>query len=330
VTASAFRARPARRARAVALLLAGVILVTACATTPRDASAPAATAIVADFPRSRQVAIDFVDAMSVLPALVPGDTTLFTTRPTSRFGEILVATLQGVGYDIRLGVEESPVTLDYDVSAVAREGGGKGGGEEDPDGRYAFLVVANGVRLERRYVADLVGIRAESAMRVNGRDVATPPDAAPEAAPDAAGSETGRVEPDRASRPTRRNVYDLRRSNYADILQDYDTVRREIMVFPDDSLHMGPDNKLLARRIAEAFDPERDVISVIGCSHGRTALPNGNETLANGRSYRVKEAFMLAGIDADLVLEEGCWAGVHFSEMPARGVVVTHRRRTSG
>ncbi len=37
---------------------------------------------------------------------------------------------------------------------------------------------------------------------------------------------------------------------------------------------------------------------------------------------------MLAGIDSDKVLEEGCWAGVYYDEvMPRRGVVVTIKRR---
>lgn len=125
----------------------------------------------------------------------------------------------------------------------------------------------------------------------------------------------------------RKNMYVTGRSNYQSILQQFEEVRKDVMVFPDDSLVMGRNNKKLAQQIADAFEPGRDIISVIGCSHGPTALNNGNETLAKGRSWRVKEEFMLAGIDAELVLEEGCWANTHFEKMPARGVLVTHKRR---
>ena len=279
--------------------------------------ADAVPSVVDDFPRSRHVALDFVDAMATLPALAPRGTTLYAARPPSRFGGILVGALQSAGYDLRLGADDAPLTLDYDVSAAA---------PGDDVGRYTFRVVADGVRLERSYVADVAGIRPITAMRVNGRELATDaPAPVVTAVPLVPSPVAVAPVPERKG-----NVYETRRSNYADLLVSYDTLRRDVMVFPNDSLHMGRDNKRLARRIADAFDPERDVISVIGCSHGRTALDDGNERLANGRALRVKEAFVLAGIDADLVLEEGCWAGHHFEKMPARGVVVTHQRRAAG
>ena len=102
------------------------------------------------------------------------------------------------------------------------------------------------------------------------------------------------------------------------------------MVFPNDSLRMGAANKRRAAELAVAFDPERDVISVLGCSHGRTAIDNGNEVLANGRALRVKEELVLAGIAGERVLEEGCWAGSAHERLPGRGVVVTHKRLAAG
>ena len=78
--------------------------------------------------------------------------------------------------------------------------------------------------------------------------------------------------------------------------------------------------------MAQNFNSETDVVSVIGCSHGKSKLKNGNAYLANNRAFRVKEEFVLAGLDPDKVLEEGCWAPVEFADLPARGVVVKHRR----
>ena len=334
-----------------------------------------------DFPRSRLVAVDFVDAMVQLPELVPARTTLYTSRPETRFGELLVAAMQHAGYDLRLGVDQSRATLDYRIDP---EPGGVGAGAsasavaaDAASGRYTFLVRAGAVRLKRSYRVDRAGVRPLSSMQLHGADatalesspslfdapplvpatsgalLADRPRALPEpsgeprlvppvvealrrpaspgslpratSARDAAfAASSVRIGKDGAPR---RNLYETRRSNYAELLAEYDTLRREIMVFPNDSLHMGQANKRIARAIADSFDPARDVISVIGCSHGRTALDNGNERLANGRARRVKEEFVLAGVAAERVLDEGCWAGTHFDKMPARGVVVTHERR---
>jgi len=128
--------------------------------------------------------------------------------------------------------------------------------------------------------------------------------------------------------PIKRNMFDLERSNYAELLDKYETLERKVLVFANDSMIMGDSNKKVAEAIARNFDSSTDLISVIGCSHGSTARRNGNAVLANGRASRVKEEFLIAGIDSELVLDEGCWAGSHFDKMPPRGVVVTHKRRS--
>jgi len=330
-----------RRTRVVqaTLVIALVAFASACSTpTPRPPDGVAATPRADDFPRSRQVALDFVDTMARIPELKPSLTTLYTARPRSRFGEILVVSLQNAGYDLRLGAEGDAETLAYDVQAneVAAS----------DDAEYTFRVRAGTVRMQRSYGVDDAGIRPATAMRLHGTEASAlaprPARVAPEAPRALTGSlsaaspeATSTVSLTKLPAPVpdlrrKTNMYETRRSNYADLLATYDTVSRDVMVFANDSLHLGRDNKRLARTLAARFDADTDVISVIGCSHGRTALANGNETLANGRSYRVKEALMLAGVDADLVLEEGCWAGKHFEMMPARGVVVTHKRRAQG
>ena len=130
-----------------------------------------------------------------------------------------------------------------------------------------------------------------------------------------------------AERVPEANLYETRRSAFAPLLAGHAPLDKRVMVFGNDSLVMGADNKRLAREIAERFDPATDLVSLIGCSHGPTALADGNRTLALGRAARVKEELVIAGIDPSLVLQEGCWAGTHYDKMPARGVVVTHRRR---
>ena len=306
--------------------------------------------------------------MVQLPELEPARTTLYTEIPASRFGELLVGSLQQAGYDLRLGADAATSTLGYRVEPAAdpRANAGKSivpdavtgaGADEAGDGAlYTFLVNAGPVRLKRSYRVDLAGVRPATSMQLHGADARTlesspalfgaPPRAEPAALPASVPvpasrlastatvvrqtSEPARTAASRGDVVRKRNLFETGRSNYADLLARYETLSREVMVFPNDSLHMGAANKRRARELAAAFDSERDVISVLGCSHGRTALANGNETLANGRAYRVKEELMLAGIAASQVLEEGCWAGTAHRKMPGRGVVVTHKRLAAG
>jgi len=123
------------------------------------------------------------------------------------------------------------------------------------------------------------------------------------------------------------NMYDIGKSNFADFLANFTDVKSDILIFGNDSLRLGNKNKRFLDFFIDDFQSESDYISVIGCSHGRTALENGNAVLATGRAQRVKEALLYAGIPEDRVLEEGCWSTEPFDEkMPRRGVVVTHKR----
>ena len=88
-----------------------------------------------------------------------------------------------------------------------------------------------------------------------------------------------------------------------------------------------PDVVSSLETLANEFREESDVFSVIGCSHGNTGLANGNALLAVGRSKRVKQFLIGQGVPVNRILDEGCWAPVHFDEeMPRRGVVIELKR----
>ena len=127
--------------------------------------------------------------------------------------------------------------------------------------------------------------------------------------------------------PTARNVMDLGDSNFADLFAGYADVTERTLVFGNDSVRLGTDNKAIVADVARRFDPARDVFSIVGCSLGRTALPNGNERLALGRANRVKEELVQAGVPSERIVDEGCWAGDASERFPSRGVVLTLRRR---
>jgi len=130
--------------------------------------------------------------------------------------------------------------------------------------------------------------------------------------------------------PATRNIAELGRSNYAGVFEAYANVEELILVFPNDSMVLGVENKRKIQEVVARVDPERDLFSIIGCSFGKTAIDNGNEVLATGRANRVKEALIFAGVNGERILDEGCWAGAPAENFPGRGVVLTIKRPTGG
>jgi len=133
--------------------------------------------------------------------------------------------------------------------------------------------------------------------------------------------------PNSFARSVMQNVRTIMGSNFSEMFANYDDVQRDVLIFPNDSLRLGGENKSLIQKYANSLNPETDVLSVIGCSHGRSKVKNGNQLLAIGRANRVKEALIFAGLDQKLIFEEGCWDKEHYEPMPARGVVITHKRK---
>ena len=356
------------------------LMLSSCGVLPQASSradADAANRVANDFARSRLVADDFVAAMVQLPQLAPSGTTLNATVPESRFGQLLMQSMQKAGYEFRVQTSATDArALSQSLAYFVSRRPATNRAAESIVGVYDFLIEAGTVKLKRSYKVDADGVWPESSMYVLGADATglqldtqlferqqraptlpsgallasapktilprsrstyTSPTQRVSAKPirsvpasDARVGVTAQasVADSNSTLPVKRNMYDIKRSNYADLLAEYRTVERKVLVFANDSMVMGDANKRIALRLAENFNRETDVISVIGCSHGATALQNGNAVLANGRASRVKEEFLMAGIDSELVLDEGCWAGSSFDKMPPRGVVVTHKRRS--
>lgn len=359
------------------------LLLTSCAFFPPGPSsndADAANRVANDFARSRLVADDFVAAMIQLPQLAPSGTTLSTDIPESRFGQLLIHSMQKAGYEFRVqGSNPDPQATSRSLAYFVSRKPETTKSVPSLMGVYDFLIEAGSVKLKRSYKVDTDGIWPESSMYVLGADASglqldtrlfdrqqrkteqpsgallastsnnvLPQRRSPYTSPTRRVSAepltpsvssvrpVGKTSVDKTAAqsnvsitklPVKRNIYDTDRSNYAEVLAQYRTVTRKVLIFANDSMIMGDANKRIASQLADNFDSETDIISLIGCSHGPTSLRNGNALLANGRASRVKEEFLIAGIDAELVLDEGCWAGIAHDKMPARGVIVTHKRR---
>lgn len=123
------------------------------------------------------------------------------------------------------------------------------------------------------------------------------------------------------------NVRNLERSNFQSTFEKYENVSQQTLTFANDSLVLGNGNKNRLNQLVAQIQPETDIVSVIGCSHGSTQYENGNQLLAEGRAQRVTESLMFAGLNPDLIFDEACWAADYWDEKaPRRGVMVTHKR----
>ncbi len=112
-------------------------------------------------------------------------------------------------------------------------------------------------------------------------------------------------------------------SNFTSVLDGRNRVSRDIVPFGDDQLRMGKLGKRMVLVILNEYDERTDLISVVGCSNGKTNSELGNEGLALGRAERVTQELMSHGVARDRILDEGCWAPQSAGDrFPSRGVVV--------
>lgn len=387
------------------------ILLASCANTQTNRAASQAdndslniAELTGDFSRSKLIAADFVSTLARLPESKPSETVLHTTKPSSRFGELLLGALQQAGFDLRIGNKQSQRWLAYNANRDETL-------SDSGNAIFTFIIAAGNIKLKRSYEVDQYGIKPAGSMFVSGATTdnlvmddsifsVRSPDVARVVTEEAvvteavvtdetniltdkpfdtvASLEDADVELNAV--PTREplikfrekaevnkltslqtavpvkaelvsfktsaatvtavasasessgaysefpNMYTTDTSRYADTFTAYENVNKEVYVFPNDSVVLGKQNKLLIQKLAQNFNSATDVVAVLGCSHGASNIENGNAYLATNRAFRVKEEFVLAGLDADKVLEEGCWAGVDNPGFPARGVLVQHKR----
>jgi len=316
-----------------------------------------------DIERSRMerlVADDFAEVLAQLKPTDPNIGPLSMSRPESAFGNSLMVALRSSGFSliftddpgadafVRYNVEslenQFGASLGYRVSAnevtLSRDYKMKASGVFPIsfmriEGAVSDSVSLDDARFKRQNVDEVVisGITPDETL--------TTPIASEDATAETvvAGGAAGEapvkmiIDDDGGevidkNNVARLNMYNTRRSNYAEYLGKLSSVERTVLVFPNDSLRVLPESRATLRDMHDKYNPQTDVFSVIGCSHGNTALNNGNELLAIGRSKRVLEELISLGVSDEKVLDEGCWAGVHFDgAMPRRGVVVELKRQ---
>ena len=111
-------------------------------------------------------------------------------------------------------------------------------------------------------------------------------------------------------------------SAFNSITDDYERIDRRTVVFSNDSMRLGRSGKQVISVFLNEYLEKSDLIGLIGCSNGTTALEIGNEGLALGRASRITKELISLGVPRDKILDEGCWAPTVAEEFPARGVVI--------
>ncbi len=275
--------------------------------------------------------------------------------PTSaEFGLALHEALQRVGFSLARVKHELAPTVAFEVSARQTQQGASND----------YRLSVGSLLLSRTYVQDSSGIYPATALLTDMIDGATEPLTVASSSTGSFGAltdtsasqrdiplsrghtpvtpsavqvntvgEQQTITPDLPSNLDgieRQNMHETRVSSFAKFTRGYKGIYKQVLAFPNDSLAMSDDVMSELNQFADRFKPETDVLSVIGCSHGNTALENGNALLAIGRSKRVRQYLVEQGIPVNRVLDEGCWAPVHFDEkMPRRGVVVELKRKAT-
>ena len=300
------------------------------------------------FAKSVFIANDFLSVIRRVPDFVAGQSRFSATLPRTRYGEILMEQLRQSGYTLVLGEAAGLPELSYRVELPS----------DSAQNLHTFYVSVGKVHLKRSYeiVDDRIAPATEMLMAGVDTNLLLPLNsesqpalsAVPESiqtAPEPEGNLAGGTKQRRINvsdlnasliadeqwNPLETNMFETLTSVYdplfADAANNYDQISSEVLIFPNDSLVLGRKNKAYLLELAQRFNPETDVIRVIGCSHGQSDLVEGNQKLAKGRAVRVRQELMLAGVEGASVLHEACWAPEHFDQvMPRRGVVIMHLR----
>lgn len=111
-------------------------------------------------------------------------------------------------------------------------------------------------------------------------------------------------------------------SAFNSITDDYERIDRRTIVFANDSMRLGRGGKQVINVFINEYLEKSDLIGLIGCSNGNTALEIGNEGLALGRASRITKELVSLGVPREKILDEGCWAPTLAEEFPSRGVVI--------
>jgi len=325
-------------------------------------SAPKIVEPSLDGRNNETVATDFVSALSTLRGHAPKNTMLQFRPSQTEFGVSLMREMRNAGYGIQTiaATDLGPMLVTYEADAFentnyesvayrVRVGSVELGREYEIRAGNIFPVTSlsvTGVQISSQPLDEShfarVTVREREA-EDRGPWLTVPDPLQVQSQPTPSNNQLARPlarvtvpelfdeeEPaNNAERPSElENITILGESNSASLFKEYKPVVGKTIVFPNDSLRLGNKGKAVVRKIVDGYNPNTDVFSVIGCSHGKTTLVDGNRKLALGRAERIIDELLTYNVLASNILDEGCWAGLTVKDLPHRGVILTLRRKT--
>lgn len=326
-------------------LLATMLFSTACAVMPTGR--PEVNAGIIQTDTHEQVAVDLMSIFKQIT--IPFSTTIqVSSLNTNEMVNAIVKELVKAGYGIqRVSTDQGANLLKVSYEQTA-----------DNESRYRYTMSVGNIFISRIYDVISVGIVPASAFEVSGSLVVADVDdsrlnsdypaefkkityttfesANQEATAislfsDSAPTNTGTsIVSSLGKNSSQLEIVNLFNGDsvFQSITDSHDRMARQVLIFANDSLLLGDNNKLLVREFLKQIETSSDQIRLIGCSNGQTDLEIGNEGLALGRAARVTDELLRMGIPRDRVLDEGCWAPVSAGDrFPGRGVVMELWRR---
>lgn len=327
------------------LILFGSVTTSGCATWKEAFSSGDSDLDIAMASRDLLFALT-----QILP---PDDTTIQYTNSDSKFGQELEKGLRELGYGMqRMQGDHGPMFLTYSRANKTSNTNG--------DSTYYSIFVGN-IGLERVY-ADVKGggVIPMGPMNVHGTDkpVVLSEDIFPQQNKEVQYVEAEANEIDKSAivvvnqnvmdaikqfrnspipsysalnfqKEKIENVALLGKSNFTEVDRDYRMVRKDIIIFPNDSMLLLDKGRQQIRKLVSLYREDTDVFRLVGCSHGKTSIEGGNEALALGRSERIAKELISRKVSKSNIRDEGCWAGEAVGDWPGRGVVVELQRKNS-
>jgi len=279
-----------------------------------------------------KIAINLIFALAQIPDLLPIDTTIQLTTPSTTFGHIVESRLVDAGFGVRRTTDQiGKYPVKYALTSDESKGGRESRvslsiGSYEIERNYAITlnsvtpmspIIMRGYDVNNivmnddvlNHVVDgKVITQAELIAYIHAHDHSTDDDAPVTLAERLSSAEFSEL--------VKQNMYTIMQSNYVGLFKEFEDVTESVLIFPNDSTRLSDVNKSKIKDIIAKMNPETDVISLIGCSHGSTATQLDNEALATGRANIVKLELVSNGVAFNRVLDEGCWASGYHPRFP--------------
>lgn len=273
------------------------------------------------------IAIDLVNAMVQIDELHPSDLSgVKLAAPKNSFGSALFTVLKSAGYNVRQpGSAEVYTDLKWSVTPAVTQN--VTAEDTQPE---LFSIMLRNLTLSRNYQLGSRSVKPTSNLKISGvanipiklHDELFDQVALPSKKSQAA--QTRRDSANAALGNNVRNIIEIGGSNYQDQISRYNDVGSLVVNFSNESAKLSESSGIQLRRFYNFVNRGSDAVWVVGCSIGSTQYKGGNESLARSRTKAVADWLKNAGMNAEQLFTESCWAEQPGQlNMPGRGVQLT-------